>query len=78
MHLIDPNQSDFDNICANFRWEIPANLNIAHQVCERHQSDSDHIAVYYENLEGEQLAYSFGQLKKLSDQVCQCPIGKGN
>ena len=75
--LIDPNQSDFDAICANFRWEIPDKLNIAHQVCERHQSNPDHIAVYYENAEGKQLAYSFGQLKTLSDQFANVLAAQG-
>jgi len=75
--LIDPNQSDFDAICANFRWEIPEKLNIAHQVCERHQSNPDHIAVFYENAEGKQLAYSFGHLKKLSDQFANVLAAQG-
>ncbi len=68
MPLIDATQTDFDAICAGFHWNIPAKLNIAHQVCERHQADPTRIAVYYENEAGEKSAYSFGQLKKLSDQ----------
>ncbi len=68
MPLIDATQTNFDSIYANFRWSIPAKLNIAHQVCERHQTEHSRIAVYYENTVGEKLVYSFGQLKKLSDQ----------
>ncbi len=68
MPLIDATQTNFDSIYANFRWSIPAKLNIAHQVCERHQTEHSRIAVYYENTDGEKLVYSFGQLKKLSDQ----------
>ncbi len=68
MSLIDPAQTSFDAICKNFHWNIPDKLNIAHQVCERHQAVSDRIAVFYENAAGDKSAYSFGQLKKLSDQ----------
>lgn len=68
MPLIDATQTNFDTIYANFRWDIPEKLNIAHQVCERHQADPAHIAVYYENAAGEKSAYSFGQLKTYSDQ----------
>lgn len=68
MNLIDSTQTSFDNIYNNFRWNIPDNLNIAHQVCERHQSDSERIAIYYENAAGDKSTFSFGQLKKLSDQ----------
>ncbi len=43
VQLIDHKQSNFDSIYSNFRWNIPQNLNIAHQVCERHQADADRI-----------------------------------
>ena len=69
MPLIDATQTDFDSLCANFRWSIPEKLNIAHQVCERHQTDPERIAVYYENATGEKSTYSFGQLKAFSDQL---------
>jgi len=68
VQLIDHKQSSFDAIYASFRWNIPDHLNIAHQVCERHQADAERIAVYYENAAGQQSSYSFGQLKTLSDQ----------
>ena len=68
MPLIDPTQTSFDKIYENFRWNIPDKLNIAHQVCERHQNEPDRIAIFYENAAGDKSTFSFGQLKKLSDQ----------
>ncbi len=68
MRLIDPSESDFDAIYRAFQWSIPERLNIAHQVCERHQNQGQQIAVYYENSAGESARYSFAELKKLSDQ----------
>ena len=82
MQLIDQEQGNFDSIYTNFRWNIPQNLNIAHQVCERHQADADRIAVYYENAAGDRSVYSFGQLKRLSDQFANClqeiGVGRGD
>ncbi len=68
MHLIDPASTDFDVIRSEFRWSIPERLNIAHQVCERHQSQPDRIAIYYENAAGVTASYSFAQLKTCSDR----------
>ena len=68
MRLIDSSQTDFDAICGAFRWSIPERLNIAHQVCERHQNDGERIAVYYENSSGDRACYSFADLKFHSDR----------
>ena len=77
MQLIDPRITSFDRIYDSFHWSIPEHLNIAHQVCERHQSDPDQIAVFYENLTGGTAKYSFGQLKQLSDQFANALKGLG-
>jgi acetyl-CoA synthetase len=68
MRLIDPSATDFDAICRDFRWSIPEYLNVAWQVCERHQRDPRRIAVYYENQAGERASYSFAELKEYSDR----------
>ncbi len=67
MRLIDPGATDFDQIWRQFEWSIPPFLNIAHQVCERHQRRASQVAVYCENAAGEQAQYSFGDLKRYSD-----------
>ncbi len=68
MQLIDPAATDFDAIRREFRWSIPERLNIAHQVCERHQQHGDRIAVYTENAAGERAEYRFADLKEFSDR----------
>ena len=77
MRLIDPTITSFESAYEQFRWSIPERLNIAHQCCERHQSDPDRVAIYYENISGETAAFSFGQLKKLSDQFANVLRGQG-
>ncbi len=68
MQLIDPAATDFDAIRREFRWSIPERLNIAHQVCERHQQHADRVAVYTENASGERAEYRFADLKEFSDR----------
>jgi len=68
MRLIDPSATDFDAIYGQFQWSIPTRLNVAHQVCERHQGQAQQVAVYYESAAGERARFCFGDLKKLSDQ----------
>ena len=46
MRLIDPSITDFDVIRSEFRWAIPDHLNIAEQICERHQQRAGQVAVY--------------------------------
>ncbi len=77
MRLIDPDATDFDAICAAFRWSIPEHLNVAFQVCERHQAQGHRTAVYYENAAGERASYSFADLKQLSDRFANALAARG-
>jgi len=77
MRLIDPTASDFDALRRDFRWSIPVHLNIAYQVCDRHQAEADRVAVFYENAAGSRSQFSFAQLKKLSSQFANALRGIG-
>jgi hypothetical protein len=44
--LIDATATDFDVIRSQFRCAIPRHLNVAYQVCERHQREPDRVAIY--------------------------------
>lgn len=77
MRLIDHKLDNFDAIHNQFRWSIPPRLNITQQVCDRHQTDGNRIALYYENAAGETAQYSFAQLKRLSDQFANALVELG-
>ncbi|MFZ9038677.1 MAG: acyl-CoA synthetase [Gammaproteobacteria bacterium] len=77
MRLIDPSATDFEAIRDQFQWSIPARLNVAHQVCERHQGQAERVAVYYQNAAGERSSYRFGELKQLSDRLANALRGAG-
>ena len=77
MRLIDDSLNDFDRICRDFNWSIPEYLNIAHQVCERHQQRADQVAIYTENAAGDRASYRFAELKEHSDRLANALRARG-
>ena len=77
MRLIDDSLTDFDRICRGFSWSIPEYLNIAHQVCERHQQRADQVAIYAENADGNRASYRFADLKEYSDRLANALRARG-
>jgi len=77
MRLIDDSLTDFERIYSQFRWSIPERLNVAYQVCERHQQRADRVAVYYENANGERASYRFAELKQFSDRFANALRASG-
>ncbi len=82
MQLIDPAATDFDAIRRDFRWSIPERLNVAQQVCERHQQHAERVAVYTENAAGDRAEYRFADLKEFSDRFANAlrehGVGRGD
>jgi len=77
MRLIDDSLTDFDMICSRFNWSVPEYLNIAHQVCERHQQRADQVAIYTENAAGNRASYRFADLKEYSDRLANALRARG-
>ena len=75
--LIDPATSTFDQAVNNFHWQVPENFNIAQAVCDRHQGLHDRVALLSENEAGETAEYTFGQLKKASNQLANALAASG-
>ena len=62
---IDWSARSYDDLCARFRWRIPASLNIAAACCDRHASSEERIAL----IESSGRRYSFRELSELSDRM---------
>ena len=69
MNLLDNNVHDWDLLCSTFKWEVPEYYNIAYAVCDKHRGLQDRIALYYENDSGHEKTFTFGDLKRLSNQL---------
>ena len=75
--LISPTSTDFDQVYADFEWRLPAHFNIAESICDRHLDLTDRCAMFYENEQGDTAQYTFGRLRKTSNQLANALAGLG-
>lgn len=77
MQFMDSTNRDFAALQAQFSWSIPEYFNIAQAVCDRHESIADRVALYYENEQGDEARYTFGEIKRLSNQLAHLLVSMG-
>ncbi len=75
--LVDIENGSFDQICADFEWQIPDSLNVAELTCSRHADGSSKLALICESESGAQQHYSFDDIERLSDQLANAFRGWG-
>lgn len=75
--LLENNGQSFDAISQSFRWHIPEKFNMAQAVCDKHSDKQDDIALYYENEQGDKAHYTFGEIKRYSDQLANVLVSLG-
>jgi acetyl-CoA synthetase len=85
---VAPNLKDYEQVYKDFSWDAAAKelvdyfddgtLNIAYNCVDRHAAgDSrDKAALLFEAADGKQETYSFGDLKKLTDQFANVLAGQ--
>ncbi|MBT6674373.1 MAG: AMP-dependent synthetase, partial [Proteobacteria bacterium] len=66
--LLKPGKT-YEEIYANFKWDIPEQYNIADDVCDRWADGSGRIALAYENEAKETSIYTFDDVKKYANQL---------
>jgi acetyl-CoA synthetase len=62
---------------AHHRWQIPAEYNVALDCIDRHIELKDKPALYYEDDEGREEKYTFGQVAALSRRFANALTGLG-
>jgi acetyl-CoA synthetase len=75
--LISPDNTNFDQVYADFEWGLPSHFNIAESICDRHHNLAGRIALFYENEQGETAQTTFGQLRKASNQLANALASMG-
>ena len=60
--------SSYDELYRNFRWEIPAQFNIATACCDRHADGSKKLALVYLDEDGAASRTSFDQMRAYSSR----------
>jgi len=58
--------SSYDQLCRDFRWDIPAHFNIATACCDRYADGSNRLALIYVDEDGSSTRTSFDEMRKLS------------
>ena len=72
----------YAEIHASWRWDVPADFNIAHACCTRWAADRSRFALYFEDEDGTRAAYTFWDLaqhaNRLSNALAAYGIGRGD
>src|SRR5690348_12905393 len=58
--------NNYEKLCREFRWEIPARFNLATACCDRHADGTGHLALIYIDEDGTATRTSFDELAILS------------
>lgn len=77
MGIFDSNVKSFEKLHDEFSWHIPERLNIAYEVCDKHEKLSNRIAIYYEHEDGRKNKVSFGDLQKYANQFANVLQSRG-
>src|ERR1700743_3161288 len=58
--------TDYDKLCREFCWEIPARFNIATACCDRHADGTGRLALIYVDEDGSAQRTSFDGISEMS------------
>ena len=67
----------YEEVCNNFKWEIPEYYNIGVDVCDKWANNKHHLALIYLDSEGSEHKYTFWELKNLSNQLANALKANG-
>src|ERR671926_1866891 len=62
--------TDYDTLCARFRWQVPARYNIAESVCDCWaRSEPDRVAIIDEKPDGTVERWTYGRIQALANRL---------
>ena len=64
-----PQANTYEELCARFRWDIPATFNIGVDICDRHAGDPARVAMIYENEDGAVTEHTFAEFRDRSNRL---------
>lgn len=59
---------EWDSIYADADWDGPDEINVAHEVCDRHRTERGTVALYFVGADGERERITFWELAQWSNQ----------
>jgi acetyl-CoA synthetase len=67
----------YEEVCHNFKWEIPEYYNIGVDVCDKWAGDKHRLALIYLDPQGKKQKYTFRELRKISNQFANALKANG-
>jgi acetyl-CoA synthetase len=67
----------YREICAQHRWNVPAEFNIATAVCHRHAQDRSRVALLWEDETGANAQLTFHELQQRANRLCNALAALG-
>ena len=67
----------YDEICQNFRWDIPATYNIGVDVCDKWADGKNRLALIYVDPDEREQRFTFDDLKALSNRLANALKANG-
>jgi len=67
----------YREVCAQHRWEVPADFNIARAICGRHAADRSRVALLWEDETGARATLTFHDLQRHADRLANALSGLG-
>jgi acetyl-CoA synthetase len=67
----------YQEVCRNFKWQIPQYYNIGVDVCDKWAGDGNRIALIYIDRQKNEQKVTFRQLKSLSNQLANALQANG-
>ena len=61
--------STYDEVCRNFKWEVPEYYNIGVDVCDKWAGDKHRLALIYIDPQGRKQKFTFRSLRNFSNQL---------
>jgi acetyl-CoA synthetase len=72
----------YRELCAQHRWNVPHDFNIAAAICGRHAKDSARVAIHWEDESGATTTLSFGELQRQANRCANAlaalGVGRGD
>ena len=67
----------WDQLRANFKWEIPPKMNAAFYACDVHAEDTSKVAILHEDYLGHRGKITFAELKRFSNRLANLLHSRG-